>query len=165
MMRATRLLIVTLAILLLSAISLSAQVLIQVKPDGMQQAAPASTDQDDEELIRSVFDPITADLKLTSTQKSRIIAIATETMTKADPLFAQLDELDGQLSKAAFTGQLDELKIKEVSAKQGALLSEILAMKARAKTNFYKILTDERRAIVIEQFRLQSAQNLGAISN
>jgi Spy/CpxP family protein refolding chaperone len=164
-MRATRPLIVTLAILLLSAISLTAQVFIQMKPDGMQQAAPASTDQDDEELIRSVFDPITADLKLTSTQKSRIIAIATETMTEADPLFTQLDELDGQLSRAAFTGQLDELKIKEVSAKQGALLSEILAMKARAKTNFYRILTDEQRAIVLEQFRLQSAQNLGAISN
>jgi Spy/CpxP family protein refolding chaperone len=164
-MRATRLLIVTLAILLLSAISLTAQTVIQVRPDGTQQEAVASSDQDDDDLIRSVFDPITADLKLTPMQKSRIIAIATETMTKADPLFTQLDELDGQLSKAAFTGQLDELKIKEVSAKQGALFSEILAMKARAKTNFYRILTDEQRAIVVEQYRLQSAQNLGAISN
>ncbi len=155
--------LITLAILLLSAMSLTAQVVIQIKPDRQQQVAPV--DQDDENLIRSVFDPITADLKLTPTQKSRIVAIAIGTMTKADPLFAQLDELDSQLSVAAFAGQLDELKIKEVSAKQGALLSEILAMNARAKTNFYRVLTDEQRAIVIEQYRLLSAQNLGAISN
>jgi len=164
-MKATRFLILAAAMLLLNAAPSAAQVVTQTKPDVTQQATPSSNDQDDDDLIQAVFDPITADLNLTASQKVRILTIITEAMAKSDPLFEQLDELDGQVSVAAFTGQLDEMKIKDLSAKEAALLNEIIAIKARAKTSFYRVLTDEQRAMVIEQFRMRSVQNLGSISN
>jgi hypothetical protein len=87
-------------------------------------------------------------------------------MLQAEPLFQQLDELDGQLSEAAFTGRLDEVQIKQLSERQAALLSQIIAMKARAKIGFNKVLNAEQRAMVAEQFRIRSIENsLGSISN
>jgi Spy/CpxP family protein refolding chaperone len=164
-MRAANLLIVVGAIVLITAASSSAQVTNQITPEAAQQAGQPNSGNDDDELINAVFDPLTADLKLTPAQRFRILAIATETTAKAERLFEQLDKLDDQLSVAAFTGQLDETKIKEAAAKQGALLSEIIAMKARAKTNFYRVLTDDQRAMILDQFRRSNVQNLGAIIN
>jgi Spy/CpxP family protein refolding chaperone len=161
-MKTVRLVTIAAAIILASAAMSVAQVIIQVRPDAGPQTAQNDPDED---LIRAVFDPITDDLKLTPGQKFRIVTIATVTMSKADPLFEQLDDLDAQLSLAAFTGQLDEAKIKQLSEKQAELLSEVIALKARAKTNFYKILTDEQRAMIVDRYRRRDAENLGSISN
>lgn len=80
------------------------------------------------------------------------------TMFKAEPLFQQLDELDDQLSLAAFTGRLDEITIKQLSEKQGTLLSQIIGIKAHAKASFNKVLTAEQRAVVAEQFRVRTIE-------
>jgi Spy/CpxP family protein refolding chaperone len=157
-------LIATTAFISLSAAIAAAQAVIQIAPNNPQQVIQSTANQDDE-MISAVFDPITDDLKLTPTQKFRIVAIATATMARAEPLFDKLDELDAQMSVAAFTGKLDEVKLKQISAKQGALLSEIIAMKSRAKASFYKILTAEQRSMVVDQYRVRSGENsLGSIS-
>jgi hypothetical protein len=140
------------------------QVTIEVKP-GVRTANLAAQ-QDDNDIVRQVFAPITDQLKLTASQKFRIANIATATMLEADPLFQQLDELDNQISQAAFTGRLDESQIQQLSEKQAAMLSQIISMKARAKMSFYRVLTPEQRAVVADQFRLRSAEgSLGSISN
>jgi Spy/CpxP family protein refolding chaperone len=162
-MKPVRLVIIAAAIILAGAVMSVAQVVIQVRPSAGPPTAQSANDPD-EDLIRAVFDPVTDDLKLTPGQKFRIVTIATATMTKADPLFEQLDDLDAQLSVAAFTGQLDETRIKQLSEKQAALLSQVIAIKARAKTNFYKVLTDEQRAMIVDRYRLR-IENLGSIGS
>jgi Spy/CpxP family protein refolding chaperone len=161
-----RLLFLTLSIILVSASFAAAQGTIDVKPGVQQQKANLVAEQDDNDIVRNVFSPITDQLNLTAGQKFRIANIATATMLQADPLFQQLDELDDQLSAAAFTGRLDESQIRELSEKQAALLSQIISMKTRAKLSFYRVLTAEQRAIVAGQFRSRAAEgSLGSISN
>ena len=164
-MKATKLFIVIAAIVGANASLANSQTVIRTRANEPQQTAESYADQGADDLIRAVFDPITDDLKLTPHQKFRIISIASTTMAQVEPLFQQIDDLEDQLSLAAFSGQLDEAKIKQVSDKQAALLGEIIAMKARAKANFYKVLTAEQREIVVNQYRLRSIESLGSISS
>jgi Spy/CpxP family protein refolding chaperone len=154
------------SIIAVSAVSGAAQIKIEVKPAPQQQTANIDADTEDTDIVHQVFSPITDRLNLTAEQKSRITSIATTTMLLADPLFQQLDELDDQLSAAAFTGRLDESQIRQLSEKQGTVLSQIISMKARAKMSFYRILTAEQRALVAEEYRTRGTEaNLGSISN
>lgn len=165
-MKAAKLLFLSVSIMAASAMLTAAQVIIQLNPKAAQQPTASNADQDSDDLVNEVFSPITDSLNLTADQKIRIANIATATMLRAEPLFQQLDELDAELSVAAFTGRLDEITIKQLSEKQGALLSQIIAIKARAKTSFNKVLTAEQRAVVAEQSRMRTAENsLGSISN
>ena len=148
----------------ISAKMTGAQVIIELKPE-VSEAVQSNDDQGDDEIIREVFAPITDDLRLSPIQKFRIVSIARATMFKAEPLFEQLDDLEAQLSVAAFTGQLDEAGIKQLAQNQSALLNQIIAMKARAKVRFYEVLTAGQRAIVVDQFRQRSTERLGSISN
>ena len=157
-------LFLALSIIAGSAVIAGGQVSIKVKPGA--QTANLATEQDDNDIARMVFSPITDQLQLTASQRFRIANIATATMLQADPLFQQLDELDDQLSAAAFAGRLDESQIQQLSEKQAALLGQIISMKARAKGSFYRLLTAEQRAIVADQFRSQNTRgSLGSISN
>src|SRR5215475_7859470 len=141
------------AMVITSAATCSAQVTTPVRPDTMPQASPSARAMTDDELISSIFDPVTDDLKLTSAQKSTIVTIAMTTMVAADPLFNQLDELDSQMVIAAFRDSLDEMKLKELAMKQAFLMAEINAMMARAKAAYSKVLTPEQRAIVLAKYR------------
>lgn len=164
-MKAPKLIFLALTIVAASAGLATAQVKINVKPGGSRQATNMAAEQDND-IINEIFSPITQRLNLTASQKFRITNIATATMLQAEPLFQQLDELDDQLSEAAFEGRLEESAIREVSEKQAAILSQIISMKARAKMSFYRILTAEQRAVVVEQFRSHAAEgSLGSISN
>ena len=165
-MNAAKSLFLAVSIIAASAMLTTAQVIIELKPKAAEQPTTSNTEQDPNDLVNEVFSPITGALNLTPNQQFRIATIATATMLQAEPLFQQLDELDGQLSEAAFTGRLDEVQIKQLSERQAALLSQIIAMKARAKIGFNKVLNAEQRAMVAEQFRIRSIENsLGSISN
>jgi len=165
MMKAPKLLFLALIIIAASAGLATAQATINVKPGGPRQATNMAAEQDND-IIDEIFSPITQRLNLTASQKFRITNIATATMLRAEPLFQQLDELDDQLSQAAFEGRLEESALRGVSEKQAAILSQIISMKARAKMGFYRVLTAEQRAVVVEQFRSRAAEgNLGSISN
>ncbi len=141
-MKAPKLLFLALIIIAASAELATAQATINVKPGSPRQAANMADEQDNE-IIDEIFSPITQRLNLTAGQKFRITNIAT-----------------------AFEGRLQESAIREVSERQAALLSQIISMKARAKMSFYRILTAEQRAVVVDQFRSHAAEgNLGSISN
>ena len=164
-MKAAKLLFLAVSIMA-SAMLTAAQVTIELKPKTAEPPTASNAEQDPNDLVNEVFSPITDALNLTVDQRIRIANIAMATMLKAEPLFQQLDELDDQLSIAAFTGRLDEVTIKQISEQQAALLGQIIAMKARAKASFNKVLTAEQRAVVAEQFRVRTVENsLGSISN
>jgi Spy/CpxP family protein refolding chaperone len=163
-MKATRLIFLIAVAIGTSAPLTRAQVIIELKPGG-SEAAQSNDNQGDDEIVREVFAPITNDLRLTPNQKLRIVRIAKATMLQAEPLFEQLDDLEAQLSLAAFTGRLDEAGIKDLAESQSALLHQIIAMKARAQVKFYELLTAGQRAIVVEQFRQRTSESLGSISN
>jgi Spy/CpxP family protein refolding chaperone len=67
------------------------------------------------------------------------------------------------MSIVAFSGGLNETKLRELSMRQAMVMAEINATIARAKANFYKVLTPEQRAVVLSQYK--SEQSLGALSN
>lgn len=164
-MKALKLLLLALTIIAAGAGLVAAQVTIDIKPDAPRQTANIAAEEDNE-LINEIFSPITERLNLSASQKFRIANIATATMIQAAPLFQQLDDLEDQLSEAAFTGQLEESKIKQVSEKQAAVISEIVSMKARAKMSIYRLLTAEQRGVVADQFRSRAVEGgLGSISN
>jgi Spy/CpxP family protein refolding chaperone len=161
-----KLLFLTLSIIMASASFAGAQVNVDVKPGAQQQKAGLVSEENENDIVRNIFSPITEQLNLTAGQKFRIANIATATMLQADALFLQLDELDDQLSVAAFTGRLDDSQIRQLADKQAALLSQIISMKARAKMSFYRVLNAEQRAVVADQFRARNSEgNLGSISN
>ncbi len=164
-MKAPKSLFLALSIIAASAGFARAQIKVEVKRGVPQQATNLASEQDND-IVDAVFSPLTDRLNLTASQKFRIGNIATDTMLQAEPLFQQLDEMEDQLSEAAFTGRLDESTIRQVSEKQATVLGQIISMKARAKISFYRVLTTEQRALVAGQFRSRSAEgNLGSISN
>jgi hypothetical protein len=143
------------------------QVTIRVQPNADQQTARADNEQDYDALIREVFAPITDELNLTNEQRFRMVAIVTSTVIKADPLMDKLDELDSQIDEAAMADPFDDVRIRQLSARQGELMGQIIAMKARAKAGMYRLLTPEQRDLFARQLRAnpQADGNLGAISN
>src|SRR6266446_1146345 len=147
--------------------SATAQVIIRVPPNADQQTVRPDNEQDYSALIREVFAPITDELKLTNEQKFKMVAIVTSTVVRADPLMDQLDELDTQIDEAAMADSFDEARIRQLSARQGELMGQIIAMKARAKASMYRLLTPEQRNLFARQFRAtpQADGNLGAINN
>jgi Spy/CpxP family protein refolding chaperone len=151
------------AVVLATAIGASAQTIIQITPNAAPQGPKSVTEITDEDLIHSVFDPLTDALNLTPAQKFRIVTIAGATMNSTEALFDRLDELEDQMSIAAFSGALTDTKLKELSTRQAAVMAEINASIARAKVNLYKVLTPEQRAILLAQYK--SEQSLGALSN
>jgi Spy/CpxP family protein refolding chaperone len=151
------------AVVLATAAGATAQTIIQITPNATPQGSQSVSEIADEDLIHSVFDPLTNALNLTPAQKFRIVTIASATINSTGPLFDQLDELDDQMSFAAFSGALNETKLKELSTRQAAVMAEINASIARAKVNLYKVLTPEQRAMVLAQYK--PSQSLGAISN
>jgi len=163
-MKAPKALFLALPIIAASAGLATAQVTIDIKP-GVSRKTTNSAEPDND-LVNEIFSPITARLHLTASQKFRIANIATETLLQVEPLFQELNDLDDQLSAAAFTGQLDESTIRQVAEKQANVMSQIISMKARAKMSFYRVLTTEQRAVVADQFRARGTDgNLGSISN
>jgi Spy/CpxP family protein refolding chaperone len=164
-MKAPKSLFLALTIIAASAGLAAAQVTIDIKPGVSQETTNAAADPDND-LVNEIFSPITARLNLTASQRFRIANIATATMLQAEPLFREFDDLDAQLSSAAFTGILDESTIRQISEKQASVLSQIISMKARAKMSFFRVLTAEQRAVVADQFRTRDAEgSLGSISN
>ena len=162
-MNIQRVFLLAAAVVLATAVAASAQTIIQINPNGVPQASQPRRELADEEVLHFVFDPVTDALNLTPAQKFRIVSIASATMNTTEPLFDQLDELDDQISIAAFSGVLNETKLKELATRQAVVMAEINATVARAKTNFYKVLTPEQRTMVLAQYK--SEQSLGAISN
>ena len=148
-------------------VSATGQVTIRVQPDADPKAAQPNDDRDYDALIKEVFAPITDELKLTNEQKFKMVAIVTSTVVRADPLMDQLDELDTQIDEAAMADSFDEARIRQLSARQGELMGQIIAMKARAKASMYRLLTPEQRNLFARQFRAtpQADGNLGAINN
>jgi Spy/CpxP family protein refolding chaperone len=149
-------------VVLLTAAATSAQTL-QTKPNSVSRGPQSDRDLGEEDFIHSLFDPVTNELNLTPAQKFTIVTIAGASMNSTQPLFEQLDQLDDQMSIVAFSGALNEARLREYSMRQAMVMAEINATIARAKANFYKVLTPEQRAVVLAQYK--SEQSLGALSN
>ena len=150
------------ATVLLTAAGASAQA-IQTTPDSVSRGPQSDRDIGQEDLIHSLFDPVTTALNLTPAQKFTIVTIASASMNNTQPLFDQLDELDDQMSIVAFSGALNETRLREYSMHEAMLMAEINVTIARTKANFYKVLTPEQRAMILAQYK--SEQSLGALSN
>jgi Spy/CpxP family protein refolding chaperone len=153
------------SILIGGAVVAVAQAPAQTQSDVDEQSMPSGPAHDYGALLQEVFAPITDQLKLTREQEFQIIAIITSTEVKADPLAQRLDELDQQLSEGALLDSLDEAKIRRLSAEEATLLTQMIAMKARAKASIYRLLTPNQRTLVAQQFRGKSQLDgsLGAI--
>ena len=161
-MRIRRSFLVAGAVVLLTAAGASAQTAMQTTPNSVSRGSQFD-DISDEDLIHSLFDPVTKALNLTPAQKFTIVTIASASMNSTEPLFDQLDELDDQMSIVAFSGGLNETKLRELSMRQAVVMAEINATIARARADFYKVMTPEQRAVILAQYK--SEQSLGALSN
>jgi Spy/CpxP family protein refolding chaperone len=150
-------------VVLVTAVGVSAQATTQRTANSVPRGSQTDRDISDEDLIHSLFDPITNALNLTTAQKFTIATIAGASMNSTQPLFNELDELDDQISVVAFSGAMNETKLKELATRQALVMAEISTTIARAKANFYKVLNPEQRAMVLAQYRTD--QSLGAISN
>ena len=152
-MRIIKSLFFAVSIIVSSAAVDAAQVTIRAEPKTQQQTGTQNNERDYSALVREVFAPITDELRLSSEQKLRIVAIVTGAVIRAEPLMDKLDELDDQLNEAALVSPVDETRIRQLSAQEAEVMGEIVAMKARAKAGMYQVLTPQQRALVADQFR------------
>ena len=135
----------------------------QTDGDAQQSSPPAARDYG--ALIQEVFAPVTDELNLTKEQEFQIIAIITSTEAKSDPLAQKLDDVGQRLVDATLVDSPDEAAINRLSAQEALLLTQIIAMKTRAKASIYQVLTANQRTLVLHQFRgkNQLDATLGAI--
>src|ERR1700682_5981156 len=137
-------LLFVLALLLGSTALAVAQARTPVQPDG-DRKSPALSARDYSALIQEVFAPVTDDLKLTKEQEFRIIAIITGTEVKSDPLLQKLDEVGRRLVEATLVDAPDEATINRLSTQEAFLLTQIIAMKSRAKASISHVLYSSDR--------------------
>ena len=117
--------LLTAAAVLLTTAGASAQTTIQTTPNSASRGSQSDRDISDDDLIHSLFDPVTKELNLTPAQKFTIVTIAGASMNSTEPLFDQLDELDDQMSIVAFSGALNETRLKELSMRQAMVMAEV----------------------------------------
>ena len=136
-----------------------------LQPDGDDQKSQLPAARDYGALIQEVFAPVTDQLRLTKEQEFQIIAIITGTEVKSDPLLQKLDDVGQRLVDATLVDTPDEATINRLSAQEASLLTQIIAMKSRAKASIYQVLTPDQRTLVAHQFRgkNQVDATLGAI--
>jgi Spy/CpxP family protein refolding chaperone len=117
-------------------------------------------------LIREMFAPISDQLNLTKEQQFQMVAIVSGTEAKSAPLLQNLDVVDQQLAAATLVDMPDEATISRLSAQEAQLLTEMIAMKARAKSAIFRVLTPDQRALVSQSVHTKSQDDgtLGAIS-
>src|SRR5712664_1896860 len=123
----------------------------QTEGDAQKSSPPAARDYG--ALIQEVFAPVTDELNLTKEQEFQIIAIITNTEAKSDLLLQRLDEVGQRLVDATLVDAPDEEAINQLSAQEAFLLTQIIAMKTRAKASIYQVLTHNQRTLVAHQFR------------
>jgi Spy/CpxP family protein refolding chaperone len=166
-MRFLKSLVLAATVIVSSAVVDSAQGIRKPQFNANSESASSNSERDYAALVEGIFAPITAELQLTSGQKFRIVSIITGTIFKADPLMDQLDELDDQINEATLAYPVDENRIRQISAQEAELLSQVIAMKAKAKASIYQLLTPQQRALVTDQFRAKTPAEgrLGPTSN
>ena len=79
------------AVVLLTAAGASAQTAMQTTSNSVSRGSQFD-DISDEDLIHSLFDPVTKALNLTPAQKFTIVTIASASMNSTEPLFDQLKQ-------------------------------------------------------------------------
>jgi len=135
----------------------------QAEDDRQENTPPVERDY--EALIKEVFAPVTDQLKLTKEQEFRIVAIITSSEVTSDPLLQKVDEVGRRLADATLVDSPDDTLINELSEQEALLLSQVIAMKSRAKASIFQLLTPAQRTLVSHQFRgkPQLEGTLGAI--
>jgi Spy/CpxP family protein refolding chaperone len=83
-------------------------------------------------------------LNLTDAQKAQAKTINQQAKTAAEPLREQLQQ--NRQSLAAAVKSNDAAQIQSLSAAQGALQGQILAIRATARAKLYAILTPDQQA-------------------
>ena len=119
------------------------------------QTKAEPTVKDFSSLINQVFAPVTDKLNLTQEQQFQIVAIITEAEVMTDPLMRSLAVAEQQLSELSFFGVPEGSRLKELCDQEGAIMSEIIQLKVRAKAEIIRLLTTEQRAIVARQFNIK----------
>ena len=152
------------SLLLGSTVVADAQNGAPVRAYGDQQRSSAPS-RDYAALLQEVFAPITDELNLAKEQEFQIIAIITGTEAKADPLLQQLEQVDQRIVEVTLLDSPDEGTINRLSSQEALILTQIIALKTRAKASIYQVLTPEQRTVVSRAFRGKSQleETLGAI--
>lgn len=112
------------------------------------------------ELVAALFDPITDQLDLTQEQRTRIESIATEELSRIDALLQRLNKVTAALDEEQLKGDFDEDKVRALAAQGGQVMAEVAVVKLRVKARVVALLTNEQKALVTQQLRLnmQSGQ-------
>ena len=103
-MKRQRLFLLAAGRVLAASVTASAQVIIQLRPDSGPQLSQSSQDLNDDEIIRSVFDPVTEDLKLTPAQRLRVVTIASAAMIRSKARFKTRAPLESGSRKRRIIG-------------------------------------------------------------
>jgi len=106
-------------------------------------------------LINHVFAPVTDRLNLTQEQQFEIVAIITEAEVRANPLLQAVAVDEQLLSELSFFGVPDSNRLKELCDQEAQILSEIVQLRVRAKAEIIRLLTNEQKAIVAQQFNIR----------
>jgi Spy/CpxP family protein refolding chaperone len=94
------------------------------------------------------------------------VAIITEAEVKADSVMQRSVEIEQELIDSSFDDRFDEEKVRVLSEQQATMLTQLIVLRVLTKAKFYKILTPEQRALVLQYFRpkAQLQGYLGSIS-
>ena len=109
-------------------------------------------------FIRQHMARIAQQLNLTDTQKQQAKTIFQQARQTAQPVREQLKQNRQALAEAAKAGN-GEAAIQQLSARQGNLLGQMVAVRTEAFAKFYATLTPEQRTKA-DQLRQQFQQRM-----
>ena len=151
-------LIFAVLLLAISAICTQAQSSPETQPVPQQQAQNNTNERDYSTLINSIFTPYTDQLNLTREQQFQIVAIISGEEAVAEPVMQSLMEVDHRLAETSIAYPIDEAKLQELSTQEAQILTDLIAMKIRAKARIYQTLLPAQKALVQQQIRAAGGQ-------
>lgn len=111
-------------------------------------------------FMRRHMERIAATLNLSDSQKQQERAIFREARQSAHPVREELKK-NGEALRVAAKANQSEAEIQRLSAEQGRLMGQLVAIRTEASAKFYQMLTPEQR-VKADQMHAQFRQRRNA---
>lgn len=119
------------------------------------QQLTATDDAGPDQLLESLFSPITGQLNLSPEQRTQIGALAADEYARGEALLLRLNRLTAELDDEQSKETFDEDRVRALAAQAGQAMAEMTVVKLRVKARVMALLTPTQRALVAEQLRLR----------
>jgi Spy/CpxP family protein refolding chaperone len=105
------------------------------------------------------------DLKLTGAEREQIKTICQAERPTVSKLVREISTEAGEMDVTTTQGKLDERKIQEIAARQGASIARLLMEKERLKSRIYRLVLNPGQRTKADELQLRWRKRLDQVAD